>query len=512
MGISDLLKPNVGKLRKKKDINGLIKSLYYKRDYHVRMHAAEALGEIGDKRSVDPLIHALENEDGLVRKYVAEALGKIGDERAVDPLIHTLVHALENADGFVQKHVGEVVMKIGQPAVEPLILALEHKDKNVRSYVAWALGRIGDKRAVGPLIHALENEDGLARSRVIEALGKIGDERAVDPLIHALENEDEVAPMDAAEALGKIGDERAVDSLIHALENGDKLVQRHAAGALFAVFGNAVLGKMKQPVVEPLILALKHKDKYVREKAAEILTYIAWKPKKEAEKTFYLIAKGEWDELGQLTEPAVDSLIRALEYEDKNIRMHVAETLGKIGDERAVDPLIHALEDEDEDVRKNVAVALGRIGDPRAAACVINYLFSSSPPIDITESMENLLGDYTTLIVKAAYVEVLSSYTNYGSATEIDDVTSFSYELGLSATKELCRIPTQIASNILWVISSIKDRNVPSARIGGWAADWDECKLLSFESQREIARKELSQRKNPPYDPSAYLDRRAWRL
>ena len=87
--------------------------------------AAEALGEIGDKRAVEPLIKALGDDDPLVRDHAASALGEIGDKRAV----------------------------------EPLIKVLEDDVSDVRMWAAYALGEIGDKRAVGPLIKALGDED-----------------------------------------------------------------------------------------------------------------------------------------------------------------------------------------------------------------------------------------------------------------------------------------------------------------------------------------------------------------
>ena len=39
-----LFKPNVEKLKAKKDVEGLIKALHYKKDYKVRWRDAEALG------------------------------------------------------------------------------------------------------------------------------------------------------------------------------------------------------------------------------------------------------------------------------------------------------------------------------------------------------------------------------------------------------------------------------------------------------------------------------------
>ncbi|MCK4736590.1 MAG: HEAT repeat domain-containing protein [Methanophagales archaeon] len=88
MGIFDLFKPDVEKLEKKKDVQGLIKALQYKKDRDVRGAAAKALGNIRDKRAVEPLVQALKDEYLRVRRGVAETLGKIGDKRAVEPLIH----------------------------------------------------------------------------------------------------------------------------------------------------------------------------------------------------------------------------------------------------------------------------------------------------------------------------------------------------------------------------------------------------------------------------------------
>tara|TARA_B000000460_G_C21378590_1_gene332805 strand:+ start:406 stop:630 length:225 start_codon:yes stop_codon:yes gene_type:complete len=50
----------------------------------VRLHAAEALGKIGDERAVEPLIEALNDEEGHVRRGAAVALGRLGYERAVE--------------------------------------------------------------------------------------------------------------------------------------------------------------------------------------------------------------------------------------------------------------------------------------------------------------------------------------------------------------------------------------------------------------------------------------------
>jgi len=56
---------------------------------------------------------------------------------------------------------------------------------------AFALGRIGDSRAVNPLIDALKDEDRWVREAAAEALASIRDPGAVNPLIDDLKDEDE---------------------------------------------------------------------------------------------------------------------------------------------------------------------------------------------------------------------------------------------------------------------------------------------------------------------------------
>ncbi|MEA1869480.1 MAG: HEAT repeat domain-containing protein [Euryarchaeota archaeon] len=160
---------------------------------------------------MESLARSLGDGDWTVRRGAAEALGNIGDERSV----RLLIDALVDVDRWVRDETIEALCKIGEPAVEPLIGALGNED--VRNEAVDALVSIGEP-AVLPLIKALENED--MRAGAVEALGRIGDERAVLPLIDALIDEDREVRWGAAGALGKIGDTRAVGPLIHALAKG----------------------------------------------------------------------------------------------------------------------------------------------------------------------------------------------------------------------------------------------------------------------------------------------------
>lgn len=397
---------NVEEMGKNADVNGLIRALGGTEDLVVRRNAEKALGDLGDKSAIVPLIHALKDGDSVIRYEAARALGKIKSARAVVPLIY----ALKDKDADVRMSAIEALINIGKSAVEPFIHALKDEDSDVRMGAVAALGEIGDKRAVAPLIQALKDEDGEVRMRVTEALeklgwvpeegtdrvryliarkewdeleilgepavslllqalkdkdsdlrmgaaaalGEIGDARAVEPLIRALKDEYWNVNKRAEEALGKMG-EPAVDPLIHALGNESWGVRKKAAAALGAI--------VDKRAVAPLMQVLKDEDSVVRMSAAEALERLGWKPKDDLEKANYLIAKKKWNELARLGETVVAALIPALKDEDSDVRKGAAGALGEIGDARAVEPLIQGLNDKYWDVNKKAATALGKIGE-----------------------------------------------------------------------------------------------------------------------------------------------------
>lgn len=159
------------------NINRLIEILGDE-DELVRIQASESLENIGEP-AVEPLIAALDNPDKNIRRYSARVLGEIGDERAIEPLILNL----SDVNKWVRRETSGALSKMGDPATDPLIELLEDSDWKVRGAAAWALGRIGNKKAVEPLIKSLlEDENGFVRSGAANALGNLEDERAVKPL------------------------------------------------------------------------------------------------------------------------------------------------------------------------------------------------------------------------------------------------------------------------------------------------------------------------------------------
>lgn len=200
--------PNLGKLKNKRDIEGLIKALTYnakstaEADKDVRSTAASILGRMGDHRAVEPLIATLQDRAHYVRSTAAQALGQLGDGRAAKPLIAALGDQID----YVQAHAADSLEKLGKEQVGELLFeALQDGNIHVRTWVAIVLGRLGDVRAVEPLITVLQNMDSFTQKRAAGILGKLGDDRAVEPLRAALQDKDGDVRKAAAEALQKLG-------------------------------------------------------------------------------------------------------------------------------------------------------------------------------------------------------------------------------------------------------------------------------------------------------------------
>jgi HEAT repeat protein len=143
-----------------------------------RVSACWLLGQLRDKRASSALFKAFEDPNTDLNWEAAKSLGILQGKRAVRPLIDFLLEA-------------------------------EAPEK--RAAAAYALGLIGDKKALDALLQALlnQNEAATVRGYAAEALAFLGDTRAVIPLIDSLRDRLPEVRFWSAYALGEIGDERA---------------------------------------------------------------------------------------------------------------------------------------------------------------------------------------------------------------------------------------------------------------------------------------------------------------
>lgn len=189
----------------------------------IRVNTAKVISNYKNNKAVLPLMYCMNNKDEnyKVRLACAEALGKIGDKYAVSPLID-------------------------------LVSDENEKSVYVRESAAMALGMIGDMRAVDSLVNILEakktflSKFTFLKERVIEALGKINSptDRVFKALNNSLDDESPQVRIQTIETLMNSEDERAVGLIKKALSDTDEEVVENAVIALYNLEGADILNEI----------------------------------------------------------------------------------------------------------------------------------------------------------------------------------------------------------------------------------------------------------------------------
>ena len=183
----------------------------------IKLAAIEALGNVGDKKAIKPLMEALESEDISFRRPAAKALEELSqtvpDERLIDLMIKhlqqenefdpevrrsgaiilgrlkaekaipALIDALKDPIPGVRFKAGLALSEIGSPAVDELKQRLKHGDKSEQDVAASALGDIGNEKARQALVDALNNtKESTVKLTIVNALVKIGDDKAISAI------------------------------------------------------------------------------------------------------------------------------------------------------------------------------------------------------------------------------------------------------------------------------------------------------------------------------------------
>ncbi len=167
--------PNIEKLKRKRDVKGLLKALDHK-DPFIQLQAANGLEELGTAAARPLISVALFDGNAEVRQAATEALRKLG-AAAVEPLIAALqapVFAALQDKVPVVPGIAELMTHMGPEAVEALIAHLEDDNVGARRWAAVVLGEMKDAQAVEPLIAALQGEDDNVREAAANALERIG--------------------------------------------------------------------------------------------------------------------------------------------------------------------------------------------------------------------------------------------------------------------------------------------------------------------------------------------------
>lgn len=107
-----------------------------------RAAAASALGELSDRRAIEPLLELLKDPYSIVRCAAIYSLGKLRDWQAVEPLLNNLAHPDEHTQTAVVKALGQ----LGDPrAIPPLQRLLQQTSQlnPLSADIAHSLAQLG---------------------------------------------------------------------------------------------------------------------------------------------------------------------------------------------------------------------------------------------------------------------------------------------------------------------------------------------------------------------------------
>jgi len=164
----------LGDIKNKRAVQPL-SGLLSNSDYNIRANACASLGKIGDTTVLNEVMSLLNDSVEVVRKSAAVSLGDLNNSRAIDALIRTL----KDRHFSVRMTASNSLVKLGKPAVEPLLSVLKDGNDDVRYLAIESLGKIKDIRVVPYLIEKLKSEDWAERGFAVEALIDIGDQKGI---------------------------------------------------------------------------------------------------------------------------------------------------------------------------------------------------------------------------------------------------------------------------------------------------------------------------------------------
>lgn len=183
-------------------VTALIKALEDEADrtpeggYPLRRNAARALGKLGDRQAVSPLIRCLDCSDFYVREAAAQSLEMLGDPICIPALIKLLAVGLQG-EQLISKQpnlsqpydaILEALGTLRATEFAPLVKAfLEHPIELVQYSAARAMYQLTQEPVYGErLVQALAGEKLQLRRAVLADLGAIGYLPAADAIAQTL--------------------------------------------------------------------------------------------------------------------------------------------------------------------------------------------------------------------------------------------------------------------------------------------------------------------------------------
>ncbi len=246
--------PDFKKLSEEGDIERIVKLLGHSQA-HIRMQACEALIRLGED-ATPFLISAMEHGNPEVRKGAARALGGIGSRASVGPLLKQL----KKEEAGVAQFIVDALAEIRDPKAVPALCRMTRSSSLILRYSAVrALGEFQDRRSVSFLIDALSDSANIVRLRAIDSLSKVDDPTLWSPISELLDDPSPGVRAQAARAMGRLKARSSIHLLLKLLSSKVETDRLEAVRALGQIGGKEARESLE------LALVMENQERVAKE-------------------------------------------------------------------------------------------------------------------------------------------------------------------------------------------------------------------------------------------------------
>jgi HEAT repeat protein/cyclophilin family peptidyl-prolyl cis-trans isomerase len=259
----------VGRVGLREGVEPLI-GLLKDEEPEVRQMAAFALGLIGDLRARDALTGALADPSPLVQGSAAEALGLIGDGTAADAVGQLASRLIESgalatlpSDGDDARRdtpaaayrlaLYALVRLKAYPQLAAATLDASGQPRTTWWPVAYAFQRIEDPRALPVLLALAKDSHPYTRAFAAKGLGPIKNNVAVPVLLPMVKSPERTVAVEALRSLGRIGDPAAAPVLLEIIRTpkADPQLKLEAVDALGNIASEGTTDTLLDSLADP---------------------------------------------------------------------------------------------------------------------------------------------------------------------------------------------------------------------------------------------------------------------
>jgi HEAT repeat protein/cyclophilin family peptidyl-prolyl cis-trans isomerase len=379
----------------------------------VRLRVIEALGRMQDPSDATRLIPLITAKNRMLAREAIFALGQIGNREAVAPLVKARAGASPDDLGMIAEALGKLG---GDDAVAALTEMLHDFSASVRAQAALALARCKHPEAANALLLSIHDPDTEVEWRAIYSLEKQDVlPRTCSSLVDFLENSSPPVRASAARTLGKLKCTEAAKALERCLGDAEVRVVVNAARAL-----GEIPAKDAGPALGKVLRS--HGSPHARAQAAMALEQIGDKNARDA------LTQGLLDPSAMVRIHSVRAMAVVLTNKsemfidqmrgdgNRLVRAEAIECYGRAGlSDRAKELGKIARDDKDPMMRVAAIKSLGRFKDPSIPVQLVPYMLD--PDFTVAASAVEAVG---ALNYRAAIPQLIDAYYTAGEREFVD--------------------------------------------------------------------------------------------